>query len=178
MASTKHAAEPVNTLLVFPSDLGWMAVLVAGKAVRQLTFGHRLAAAARKALDSRLLEHAKVGKSHSRLVQRLQAYSSGCRAPLGDIAVDPGPASDFQRRVWRECRRIPFGKTLTYAELAARAGSPRAARAVGSCMACNRIPLLIPCHRVVCSSGQLGSYSARGGVAMKRRILTLEGVQL
>ena len=77
-----------------------------------------------------------------------------------------------------QCRRIPYGRTMSYAELAAKAGSPNAARAVGNCMAGNRIPLIVPCHRVVCSDGRLGSYSAPGGTRMKRRLLDLESKKL
>ena len=58
---------------------------------------------------------------------------------------------------WSNAGCIPYGRTMSYGELAAKAGSPRAARAVGNCMAANKIPLLVPCHRVVCSGGRLGS---------------------
>jgi methylated-DNA-[protein]-cysteine S-methyltransferase len=83
--------------------------------------------------------------------------------------------TDFQQRVVRECRRIPYGHTLAYGELAVRAGSPHAARAVGGVMARNRIALVIPCHRVVGSAGKLGGYSAPDGIRMKTRLLELEG---
>jgi methylated-DNA-[protein]-cysteine S-methyltransferase len=112
------------------------------------------------------------------LVRRLQAFAAGQPDALGDIRIDPGPLTDFQRRVLRQCRRIPYGQTLSYAELAAKAGFSRAARAVGNCMAGNRIPLIIPCHRVVCADGRLGSYSAPGGTSMKRRLLALESREL
>jgi len=69
----------------------------------------------------------------------------------------------FQRKVLVACRRIPVGKTRTYAELAAAVGSPKAARAVGRVMATNRpLPIIIPCHRVVGSAGGLGGFSAAG----------------
>jgi methylated-DNA-[protein]-cysteine S-methyltransferase len=174
MATTNRATDPVSTLLIFPSDLGWMGVVVAGDVVKRLTFGHCSAAAAKKAFDGKLLKHARRGKPNTRLVRRLQKYAAGYPDPLRDVPVDPGPMSDFRRRVLQQCRDIPYGTTLSYAELAAKAGSPRAARAAGNCMASNRIPLLIPCHRVVRSDGGLGSYSAPGGVVMKRRILALE----
>ncbi len=108
------------------------------------------------------------------LVRRLQAFASGKPDPLRDIPVDLDPLGDFQRRVLKQCRRIPYGSTMSYAALAAKAGFPRAARAVGNCMAANRTPLLVPCHRVVRSDGQPGPYSAPGGVAMKRRLLAME----
>ena len=99
------------------------------------------------------------------VVRRLQAFAAGKPDALGDIRVDSGRLSEFQRRVLDQCRRIPYGQTMTYAELAAKAGSPKAARAVGNCMAGNRIPLIIPCHRVVCTDGRIGSYSGCGGMS-------------
>jgi methylated-DNA-[protein]-cysteine S-methyltransferase len=81
----------------------------------------------------------------------------------------------FQRRVIRCCRQIPWGATRSYAELAARAGSPRAARAVGAVMAANRFPLIVPCHRVIGARGSLGGYSAPTGLVMKSRLLAREG---
>jgi methylated-DNA-[protein]-cysteine S-methyltransferase len=108
------------------------------------------------------------------LVTRLQRYAAGNPDAFCDISVDFGQASEFRRRVLNLCRRIPFGRTVSYAELAARAGSPRAARAVGNCMAANPIPLLIPCHRVICADSRIGVYSAPGGTAMKQRLLAME----
>jgi methylated-DNA-[protein]-cysteine S-methyltransferase len=108
------------------------------------------------------------------LMVRLQAYAAGTPDDFRDIHVDAGPVGPFKQRVLAECRRIPYGSTLTYAELAAKAGSPGAARAVGNCMAGNRIPLVTPCHRVVRSDGQVGSYSAPGGSKTKCKLLWLE----
>lgn len=80
----------------------------------------------------------------------------------------------FYRRVWLECARIPKGKTITYGELARRLGRPGAARAVGRALGANPFAPLVPCHRVVSASG-LGGFSAKGGVAAKRRLLEREG---
>lgn len=83
--------------------------------------------------------------------------------------------TDFQRRVWEALRRIPYGETRTYGEIARQVGSPKGARAVG--MACNRNPimLMIPCHRVVGSDGRLVGFA--GGLAMKETLLELEKAQ-
>ena len=104
------------------------------------------------------LRHAKSGKPNAPLVRRLQDFASGSPDLLRDIPVDLGPVSDFRRRVYELCRRIPYGKKISYSELAAKACRPRAARAVGNSMAANKIPLIIPCHRVVGSHGKVGSY--------------------
>jgi methylated-DNA-[protein]-cysteine S-methyltransferase len=168
------AKKAVNALLVFPSDLGWMAVVLAGAVVKQLTFGHSSADAARAACDRGLLEHAKLGSPDLPLVRRLRAYASGKAVDFRGVRVDPGPVGNFQRCVLEHCRRIPYGHTASYAELAAEAGFPRAARAVGNCMAANPVPLIVPCHRVVRSDGRPGSFSAPGGSSMKRRLLEME----
>jgi methylated-DNA-[protein]-cysteine S-methyltransferase len=172
-SNKKNSTEPIDTLLVFPSDLGWMAAVVAGGVVKQLTFGHPSAAAAKKALGRKLPASTKPGKRDARLIRRLQAYAAGIPDPLSDIPVDLGPVGEFRRRVLEQCRLIPYGGTISYGELAAKAGSPRAARAVGTCMARNTAPLLVPCHRVVRSGGQIGPYGV-GGTAMKRRLLAME----
>lgn len=81
--------------------------------------------------------------------------------------------TEFQKKVWRKIRSIPPGKVMTYGEVAKMVGNPGAARAVGSAMKSNKVPLLIPCHRVVGSSG-LGGYSAHGGIKTKRKLLEAE----
>lgn len=162
-----------SILEVFPSALGWMALVTSGDALRELTFGHPNPGAALRALSSELVQGARPGAGRSRLVQRLQAYANGEPDDFHDVRLDLGSLSQFQRRVLARCRRIPYGRTMTYGQLAAGAGSPRAARAVGTCMARNRIPLIIPCHRVVAVGARLGGYSACG-MAMKRRLLDME----
>jgi methylated-DNA-[protein]-cysteine S-methyltransferase len=82
----------------------------------------------------------------------------------------------FQRSVWQAILSIPRGATISYAELARRAGRPGAARAVGQAVGSNPIPLLIPCHRVVASDGGLGGFG--GGLPMKRKLLRQEGVEV
>jgi methylated-DNA-[protein]-cysteine S-methyltransferase len=166
--------EEHTVLVVLHSPLGWMALIGAGHVLRQLTFGHSSAQAAVRALDRRLVAKAVRGTWNAPLVRRLLAYAAGRPADFADVEIDPRGLSAFQRRVVEHCRRIPYGKTLTYGQLAAKAGSPRAARAVGNCMAANRIPLVVPCHRVLPASGRPGAFSAPGGTNMKKRLLALE----
>ena len=80
----------------------------------------------------------------------------------------------FSRDVLRACAQIPYGQTRSYGELAAMAGKPGAARAVGQVMAQNPLPVFVPCHRVIAADGSLGGFGA--GLAMKGRLLELEGV--
>ena len=104
----------------------------------------------------------------------LRDYAAGRPDDFADVPVDTGGSTPAQCYVLDLCRMIPYGQTLTYGELARQAGLPRAARFVGNCMARNRVPLIIPCHRVVPAGGKLGRYSAASGPEMKRRLLALE----
>jgi AraC family transcriptional regulator of adaptative response/methylated-DNA-[protein]-cysteine methyltransferase len=90
------------------------------------------------------------------------------------LALDMGGTA-FQQRVWRHLRRIPPGRTVSYADLARRIGMPSAARAVARACAANAIAVAIPCHRVVRSDGALSGY--RWGIARKRALLAREAVQ-
>lgn len=89
-----------------------------------------------------------------------------------DLTYDDRDLSEFTRRIYECCRAIPPGQVLTYAELAAEAGRPGAARAVGRAMATNPWPIAIPCHRVVGSDGTLRGYG--GGLPMKAALLSFE----
>lgn len=101
--------------------------------------------------------------------RQLQDYFDGDRLNF-DLPLAPH-GTEYRRRVWDALRRIPAGETLSYAQLAALAGG--SARSIGAAMATNPIPILIPCHRVVASSG-LGGYSGGDGLPTKRFLLGLE----
>lgn len=94
------------------------------------------------------------------------------RLPVVPDAVERGATTDFEREVYRVVTAIPAGSTLTYAEVAERAGRPGAARAVGAAMAKNLFAPVIPCHRVVGSDGSLRGYA--GGIEMKAALLEME----
>lgn len=104
-------------------------------------------------------------------VRRLLA---GDQPDLRSIKVDLDSAPPFERRVYDLLRQVGPGETITYGELAARAGSPGAARAVGAAMARNPVPVIIPCHRVLAGGGRSGGFSAPGGVSAKFRLLQIE----
>ncbi len=110
------------------------------------------------------------------LAERLRDYFRGERDSFGDVELDLGWCTDFQRAALAAMRSIPYGETATYGEVAALAGHPNAHRAVGSVCASNRFPLIVPCHRVVAADG-LGSYGSLGQ-GYKRRLLELEDAVL
>jgi methylated-DNA-[protein]-cysteine S-methyltransferase len=109
------------------------------------------------------------------LQERIAAYFDGENV---DFSTDPAVSLDgltsFDRKVLQTCRRIPSGEITTYGDLAVRVGHPGAARAVGSALARNPIPLIIPCHRVLRTDGSLGGFSAPGGLTTKQKLLRHE----
>ena len=80
----------------------------------------------------------------------------------------------FQQLVWNEIEKIPYGETRSYKDIAVSIEKPRAARAVANACAKNPIPIKRPCHRVICSNGQLGGYSGPGGIETKKKLLEQE----
>jgi methylated-DNA-[protein]-cysteine S-methyltransferase len=160
------------------SSLGWLGIVEGDSGLRRVTFGHPSRIAVRKFLTNDLTSTSDAilswsTEEHS-LLTRLQEYADGAPDDFLDVALDDGTLSRFQRGVIEQCRRVAYGSTASYGQLAKRCGHPGAARAVGSTMASNRWPLIVPCHRVVQASGQLGNYSAPQGVRMKRRLLDME----
>jgi methylated-DNA-[protein]-cysteine S-methyltransferase len=169
-----RSAENGCYFSAFATRLGWMALVANGHHLKQLVFGYPSKKTALAALRKELVAVAKQQDAESPLVKRLRAYAEGNADDFRDIVVETEKMTAFQQKVQKLCRQIPFGKTMTYGELAAKAGAPGAARAVGSCMARNCFPLVVPCHRVVPAGGRLGSFSAPGGTETKQRLLDME----
>ncbi|MFP4069985.1 MAG: methylated-DNA--[protein]-cysteine S-methyltransferase [Opitutales bacterium] len=139
---------------------GWMRARFVPQGLAELEFCQENSGASAR------VDHVFAKAFHAWLdvFQRLPAGERwGCLAPQG---------SDFQRRVWRELMAIPAGTRVSYRELAERIGKPGAARAVGGAVGANPLCLLVPCHRVVQSSGRLGGY--RWGAERKRALLDAE----
>ena len=103
-------------------------------------------------------------------VKQLSEYFAGARTTF-DLALAPG-GTPFQRDVWRAIAAVPFGETITYAELARRCGRPAAVRAAGAATGRNPLTIVVPCHRIVGSGGTLTGYA--GGLDRKRALLALE----
>jgi methylated-DNA-[protein]-cysteine S-methyltransferase len=103
---------------------------------------------------------------------QLDEYFAGKRTEF-DVPLDLA-GTDFQRSVWQELSAIPFGKSVSYAQHAQKLGNPKALRAVGSAIGKNPVSIIVPCHRVIGSSGDITGYA--GGLERKRFLLGLEGV--
>lgn len=161
---------------LFPTELGWMAATTRGERLLELSFGHASPDAALASLRIGAEVVSTLSPWQRRLRDRLTAFAGGGEVDFRDVAIDTSAMTPFRSRVTERCRKIARGETLSYAELAELVGARGAARAVGTVMRRNPFPLIVPCHRVLGSSGKLGGYSAPGGLATKRRLLEMERV--
>ena len=125
-------------------------------------------------LDSQNVHYVRRGNAQTKqALKQIREYVHGERKNF-DLPIDwRGRGTAFQRKVWNQLTKIPYGKTQSYGEVAKKVGSPAGARAVG--MACNRNPIgiVVPCHRVVGSNGDLTGYAS--GIPKKKKLLALEG---
>lgn len=146
------AATPRGLVrLAYPGEEGVLETLAAGVSPRVLEAPARLDDARRE----------------------LEEYFGGRRRGF-EVPIDWRLTRGFARRVLRATARIPFGAVATYREVASRAGSPRGFRAAGNALGSNPIPIVVPCHRVIRTGGDLGGYT--GGLDRKERLLRLEGM--
>ena len=110
----------------------------------------------------------------AQVIRQLEAYFRGELKEF-DLPLEMD-GTEFQLRVWKALRTIPYGETISYAQLAEKIGNPKAVRAVGLANGCNPIPIIVPCHRVIGSDGSLTGFG--GGLSTKQKLLDLENKQL
>lgn len=154
------------------TPIGALTLGATAEALVLADFTHRPMMPAQLAAVRRRIGPMVVGDSPilDRAEHQLDEYFAGTRRAF-DLPID-APGSAFQERVWSELRRIPYGETISYRELALRVGTPQAPRAVGRANGSNRLAVIIPCHRVIATGGGLGGYG--GGLPAKRSLLDLE----
>ena len=155
---------------IFNTDMGWVAVLASQKGLVGISLPRSTAEAALGEIGTGVKEAVNSPARFVDLSSRLRAYFAGKKVSFAD-KLDLSTATPFQQKVWQAARRIAYGETRSYGWLAQSSGKPGAARAVGQAMAKNRLPVIVPCHRVTGSSG-IGGFS--GGVYLKKRLLQLE----
>ena len=160
------------TLATIETPVGPMLAGATDDAIVLCDFAERPMIAAQLASVRRRIGPTTEGSTPllERLAAQLAEYFAGTRREF-DLPIEM-PGSAFQERVWDELRRIPYGATISYRELAERVDAGAAYRAVGRANGSNRVPIVVPCHRVVAANGGLGGYG--GGLAAKRALLDLE----
>jgi methylated-DNA-[protein]-cysteine S-methyltransferase len=157
--------SPVGMLLVAASPQGLCKISYNPEPEREVELLAR-------AIGTRVL---RVARPIDPVRRQLDEYFEQRRTEF-DLAIDLRLTADFSRRVLEELARVPYGEVTTYGALAARADRPKAARAVGTVMNRNPIPIVLPCHRVVGANGSLVGYG--GGLDRKEQLLRLEGAML
>jgi methylated-DNA-[protein]-cysteine S-methyltransferase len=162
---------------VCQTAFGWVGVAWSAQGLVSLTLPRPTEAGALSLLPpaTELAPKAVPGLDVDVLVDKLCRYFDGEDVTF-DEPLDPSVGTEFQRRVWAVTRAIRRGQTRTYGQIAHEVSSLRAARAVGQAMARNPWPVVVPCHRVVGSRGDLVGFG--GGLSMKRKMLAMEGAQL
>ena len=159
----------------FQTAMGWVGILASERGLLAVTLLHPTEAATRRELGSEVEWAECAGSALSGLVKRLEAYFSGEKVDFPD-ELDFSGATPFQKRIWQAARLIPYGETRSYLWIAEKIGKPGAARAVGQALGKNPLFIIVPCHRVVASDGGLGGFG--GGLQMKRRLLSMESLDL
>jgi methylated-DNA-[protein]-cysteine S-methyltransferase len=154
--------------LVIDTMIGPLTVQAGPDGVRRIEFGAHPAPGD----DDTSAEATAVA---AQAADELEQYFAGTRTTF-TMPLDWSASTGFRHQVLRALAAVPYGEVVTYGELAARAGNPKAARAVGSAMATNPWPIVIACHRVVRAGGQLGHYG--GGQDVKRRLVDFERAAL
>jgi O-6-methylguanine DNA methyltransferase len=160
---------------IFKTELGWSGVAASDKGICRIvlpkldrkTVERELANAEREMQNAEEKEELILEKT----VLLLKRYFSG-KDVLFDLPLDLRYYTPFQQAVWSAAGKIPFGQTRSYAWIAAMIKKPLAMRAVGGALGANPVPVIIPCHRVISSTGTLGGFS--GGLGIKKKLLDLE----
>ena len=160
---------------IFETPQGWVGVLASERGIRRTTLPESTIEATRDKLGSEVAGAEQTPERFIDLRRRIERFLDGCDVDFSDVPIDVDDASPFHQAAWQACRTIPSGETRPYKWLASEAGRPGAPRAAGQAMARNRLPFLIPCHRVIASDGSLGGYgSGRTRLDLKRRLLDME----
>ena len=159
---------------IMPSPIGKLLLVKSSKGLNHIIFENKIQQYEK--IMSNNFPNQKIIKDKKALiseVDQLTEYFSGDRKKFDiELEVNMPP---FYQKVINVVNKIPYGKYLSYEQVATKAGNPRAARAAGTANAMNTIPIIIPCHRVLAKHGKLGGYG--GGIKIKKYLLKLEGIQ-
>jgi methylated-DNA-[protein]-cysteine S-methyltransferase len=145
--------------------VGWLELRVGDKGLRSISFISKPA----------VQQSSEKDPLTARVIKELDGYFAG-KAKRFSVPLDPLEGTPFQHKVWEQLLKIPYGQIRSYGDVAKAVGNPRGARAVGLANKRNCIPIVIPCHRVIRSNGDLGGYDS--GIHIKKILLELEGVKV
>lgn len=176
---TTHQSDINDSCSTFRTAIGWLGIAGYGEIVRAVFVGHPSVLSVMQAAQDWAIESSSTGSLdeadwNPALRKRLEAYARGERVDFKDFQLELLKRTPFQEKVLAATRRLGYGATTTYGDLAQKVGHPGAARAVGTVMSTNRFPILIPCHRVLAAGGKLGGYTSPSGPDLKQQLLDME----
>jgi methylated-DNA-[protein]-cysteine S-methyltransferase len=163
--------------VIFETKWGFFGLLADNKGVLRTVLPTENYKTVKKYLLVGMFQPAKEDKAlYPELQKAVRDYYKGCYVDFEkmSLSITYSRFSNFALKVVKVCIEVPIGKTVTYSQLAKRAGFPKAARAVGNVLAKNPLPLLVPCHRVIRADGEIGNFSAPGGSKTKKKMLEHE----
>jgi len=169
MKKTHRSVSEANAASVIESPIGRLHLAASDEGLTHILFVDQM--------DHKPQVVAGTGSAQQIVLEterQLDDYFAGRRREF-DVPLAPA-GTEFQRAAWKALAEVPYGKTISYAELARRMERPRAVRAVGAANGANPIPIILPCHRIIGADNSLTGYG--GGLDRKRRLLSLEGVEL
>lgn len=173
-APGQHKEQPVPPRFrTLKTTQGYAGFVCSNRGLRRVYLPTRTVAALKRAIKRDVPDATEDRRLLPDFAGTLQRYFAG-RPVSFDVKIDWSDRSDFEIDVYHACRRIPYGRTRSYKQLAEQVGRPGAARAVGNAMRTNNCPIVVPCHRVLKSDGSLGGFNAPDGINTKRRLLRME----
>ena len=160
---------------IFETPYGWVGVVASSKGLRRTTLPQASPDECAAQLGYEIEMATQLPDGFAELKDKLERYFSGEPVSFEDETIDVDDAAPFHQAAWSACRSIPTGETRSYKWLAEHAGKPQAPRAAGQSMARNRLPIIVPCHRVIASDGSLRGFGkGTSRLRLKQRLLDLE----
>lgn len=182
-ASAEATDRKASGHMVFETALGFVGIAWSGAGLMRLCLFQRERAAVERRLErlglaSEADRDSKAPSWVAALVGDIKAYAAGEAVDFSGVPVDLSGVDDFRLAIYDAARKLGFGETTTYGELAKSAGHAGLPRETGEALGANPVPLVIPCHRILAAGGKIGGFSAPGGSTTKEKMLALEGVRV
>lgn len=165
---------------LFETALGWMAVTWSAKGLTRVWLPERDKDSLLRRIDRREpdLPDISLAPEIAEGVEKLKHYAAGEHIDFSNVPVDLFGVDDFRLAIYDAAKALNYGETVTYGELARRAGHPGLARETGAALGQNPLPIVVPCHRILAAGNKIGGFSAPGGSRTKERLLAMEGVNV
>ncbi|HTV70586.1 MAG TPA: methylated-DNA--[protein]-cysteine S-methyltransferase [Rhizobiaceae bacterium] len=165
---------------IFETALGWMAVTWSAEGLTRVWLPERERESVLRRVEKREanLPDAPLSPVIAAVVESLKSYAAGEEVDFSTVPLDLSGIDDFRLAIYDAAKALHYGETVTYGELAKRAGHPGLARETGAALGQNPLPIVVPCHRILAAGNKIGGFSAPGGSRTKEKMLAMEGVRV